>query len=91
MKTMLPYSGQSDRTKQTLQVHKEGEVNHQEFPSDGYGLPWEDHQEGSQAAEDPLEEDSQVVEEDSQVVEDHQHLFLFPQHQLSQEDAGINL
>jgi hypothetical protein len=65
---------------------------------DGYDLPWEDHQEGFQVVEDPLEVDSQVVEvdfqveeEDSQAVEDHQHPFLFPQHQLSQEGAGINL
>jgi hypothetical protein len=62
----------------------EGGANRQESHLDGYDLPWEDHQEGFQVAEDPLEEDSQVVE-------DHQHPFLFPQHQLSQEDAGINL
>jgi hypothetical protein len=70
-------------------------ANHQESHSDGYDLPWEDYQEGSQVEEDPLEEGSQVeedpLEEDSQAVEDHQHPSLFPQHQLSQEDEGINL
>jgi hypothetical protein len=80
MKTTQPYTGQSDWTKQTLQVHMEGGVNHQESHLDGYDLLWENHQEGSQVAEDPLEEDSQVVEEDSRAVEGHQHPFLFPQH-----------
>jgi hypothetical protein len=54
----------------------------------------EDPQEEDSQAEDPLEEDSQAV--DSQAVEDpleedHQHLFLFPQHQLFQEDEEKNL
>jgi hypothetical protein len=34
--------------------------------------------------QDPLEEDFQVAEED------HQHLFLFPQHQLSRVDEETN-
>jgi hypothetical protein len=78
---MQPYTEQSDQIKQILQVHTEEGASRQESPLDGYGLPWEGHQEEFQTVEDPLEEDSQAVEEDSQAEEDHPHLFLFPQHQ----------
>jgi hypothetical protein len=62
-----------------LQVHKEEEASRQESPSDGFDLPWEDHQGDFQA----VGEDSPAVEEDPQ-EEDLQHPSLFPQHQWSQ-------
>jgi hypothetical protein len=66
MKMTQPYFEQSDRTKQILLVRKEEEASYQEFPSDGYDRPWEDHQEDSQA----VEEDSQAVADPQE--EDHQ-------------------